>query len=319
MMQLSIVVPVYNSSSCLAELARRVSHDVGDKFDEFELVLVNDGSPDRSWEVIRKLVDEYPFVSAVNLRRNYGQDNAIMAGLHYARGEVVAIMDDDLQHDPRDTKAMYDKVRQDYDVVYAYFQEKEQAVWKNIGSWANGLAARLVLKKPKHIYMSPFKAIARDVVNEIIKYHGPFSYVDGLIFTVTSNITQIPVKHHRRFAGKSNYSFLKSLKVWLSLATGFSVIPLRIAAFTGAMIAVCAFGLGAFFFLKALFVEQMPEGWASLVVIVLFLGGIQLMAIGAVGEYIGRIFITQNNRPQFTVKEFRQSQGASARTRAVAS
>lgn len=318
MTQLSIVVPVYNSADCLPELARRVQEDVGRDFDDFELVLVNDGSPDRSWDVIVELVDQYSFISAVNLRRNYGQDNAIMAGLQHARGEVMVIMDDDLQHDPADIKTMYDKLRKGHDVVYAYFPQKQQAAWKNLGSWIAGYAAKWVLGKPGRIYMSPFKAISRDVVEEIVKYQGPFSYVDGIIFTVTNHITQVPATHHPRFAGESNYSFAKSVKVWMGLATGFSVIPLRIASLTGLIIALVAFTLGTFFLLQALFGASLPEGWASTVVIVLFLGGIQLMAIGALGEYIGRIFITQSNRPQFTVKEVRRSQGASAPKRIAA-
>jgi undecaprenyl-phosphate 4-deoxy-4-formamido-L-arabinose transferase len=293
-----------------------VSQDVGVEFDEFELVLVNDDSPDQSWEVIEGLADEYPFVLAVNLRRNCGQDNAIMAGLHHATGAVVVIMDDDLQHDPKEIKAMYDKVQEGYDVVYAHFTEKEHAGWKNFGSWINGVAARLVLKKPRHIYMSPFKAVTRDVIDEIIRYEGPFTYVDGLIFTVTSSITQVAAQHHPRHAGKGNFNFVRSLKVWLSLATGFSVIPLRIATVTGAVIALCAFALAAFFLVQALLVNQAP-GWPSTVIIVLFLGGIQLTAIGVLGEYIGRIFITQNKRPQFTIKESRQTQRSTASKKAV--
>jgi undecaprenyl-phosphate 4-deoxy-4-formamido-L-arabinose transferase len=136
--------------------------------------------------------------------------------------------------------------------------------------------------------MSQYKAIQSAVVKEIIKYDGPFTYIDGLIFSVTSNITQIDVEHYARFAGRSNYSLLRSIKVWLKLATGFSVIPLRIATF---------------FIIQALVIDKIPEGYPSLIVTVFFLGGIQLMGMGAMGEYIGRIFITQNKTPQFTVKD----------------
>jgi polyisoprenyl-phosphate glycosyltransferase len=306
-MQLSIVVPVYQSADCLSELAFRVRQEIGSNFETYELILVNDNSPDKSWDVIVQLTQEYDFITGVNLRKNVGQDNAIMAGLHYASGDVVIIMDDDLQHDPSDIPALYKQAQNGFDVVYAHFRKKKQALWKNVGSWFNDRVAMLLLGKPKHIYMSPYKAIRREVVNELIKYDGPYSYVDGLIFTITSNLAQISATHRPRFAGTSNYNLLKSIGVWLKLATGFSAIPLRIAMVVGGTMSALSFVMGCYFLLKTLLWEQMPEGWPSLIVAVFFLGGIQLMGIGAVGEYIARIFITQNKRPQFTVQAVQRS------------
>jgi len=305
-MQLSIIVPVYRSAKCLPELARRVREDVGARFESYELILVNDGSPDKSWEVILQLTREYDFIVGVNLRRNVGQDNAIMAGLNVARGEVMVIMDDDLQHDPSDIPTLYDRLQEGFDVVYAHFERKRQALWKNLGSWFNDRFAIVVLGKPKNIYMSPYKALRREVVDEIIKYSGPYPYVDGLVFTVTSNITDVPATHHARFAGKGNYSFVSSIGIWLKLATGFSVIPLRMATFLGGVISLFTFVLAFYFVLETLLLKRAPSGWPSVIVAILFIGGIQLIGIGAVGEYIGRIFMTQNQRPQFTVKEIQR-------------
>jgi polyisoprenyl-phosphate glycosyltransferase len=305
-MQLSITVPVYGSAECLPELVRRVEGEIGSYFQSYELILVNDDSPDSSWEVIVRLVCEHDFITGVNLRKNAGQDNAIMAGLHFATGEVIVIMDDDLQHDPSDIVLLNKYIRCGFDVVYAHFEQKKQALWKNLGSWVNDRFAVLALGKPKNIYMSPYKAMRSEVAREVTKYAGPYPYVDGLIFAVTSNITQIPATHHPRFAGKSNYSLLKSVAVWLKLATGFSVIPLRMATLLGGIISLVAFVLATYFVLQTLIWAQGPEGWASVIVAVLFIGGIQLIGIGAIGEYIGRIFITQNARPQFTVKEICQ-------------
>src|SRR5262245_24782278 len=228
-----------------------------------------------------------------------------MAGLRQASGEVVVIMDDDLQHDPGDIALLYSELSKGYDVVYASFERKEQALWKNLGSWFTDRVAVLVLGKPKDIYMSPFKAIRREVVDTIVRYDGPYSYVDGLIFTVTSAITQIDAKHHRRFAGTGNYSLWKSIRVWLKLTTSFSVIPLRIATLTGGIISLLSFGMASFFIFETLFLDRPPAGWPSLIVTVLFLAGIQLLGLGALGEYVGRIFITQNRRPQFTIKDVR--------------
>jgi undecaprenyl-phosphate 4-deoxy-4-formamido-L-arabinose transferase len=309
-MQLSIVVPVYRSAACLSELARRVEEEVTRSFQTYELILVNDDSPDSSWEVIQRLSSVHNFVTGVNLRKNVGQDNAIMAGLNVATGEVVVIMDDDLQHNPADIMALYQQIECGFDVAYGRFEQKRQAPWKNLGSWFNDRVAIWTLGKPKDIYMSPYKAIRREVVQEIIKYTGPYPYVDGLIFAVTSKMAQVLVTHHIRFAGKSNYNFLRSIKVWLKLATGFSAFPLRMVALFGCIMSFSAFVLAIGLVLYALMWERGPEGWASMIVTVLFTSGVQLVGIGAVGEYVGRIFVTQNARPQFTVKEVCRSRAA---------
>jgi glycosyltransferase involved in cell wall biosynthesis len=309
-MRLSVVVPVYRSAACLPELARRISQAVGATFAPFELILVNDASPDASWRVIAELARELPCVVGVNLRKNVGQDNAIMAGLHHATGEIVIIMDDDLQHDPADIPRLAAALEAGADVVYGAFDHKLQAWWKNLGSWFNGRVAVIVLGKPPGVYMSPYKALRRDVVREIIKYDGPFTYVDGIIFTITSAITQVSATHHARFAGESNYNVIKSVRVWLKLATGFSVIPLRLATFMGGSIALFSFLMASFFLIQAFVLDRIPEGYPSLIVTIFFLGGIQLMALGALGEYIGRIFLTQNRTPQFIVKDITRHEGS---------
>ena len=167
-MELSIVVPVYRSAECLQELVRRVHSALEGRVRSYELIFVNDASPDSSWNVISTLVATHPFVVGLNLRKNVGQDNAIMAGLHQATGSTVVIMDDDLQHDPADIPGLLAAMTAEIDVVYAAFDRKQQAMWKNLGSWFNDRVAVLVLGKPRHVYLSPYKAIRRAVVNEIV-------------------------------------------------------------------------------------------------------------------------------------------------------
>lgn len=311
-MDLSIVVPVYRSANCLDELVRRVETDLRGRVGSYELILVNDDSPDNSWDAITSLTRIFPFVVGLNLRKNVGQDNAIMAGLHHATGDIVVIMDDDLQHNPADIPSLCAAMGNEHDVVYARFLTKKQALWKNLGSWLSDRLAVVVLGKPRDIYMSPFKALRGDIVKEIVKYDGPFSYVDGVLFGITSRITQIDTVHHTRFAGRSNYNLLRSVKVWLKLATGFSVIPLRLAMIIGGIISLTSFVMASFFVFQVLFLARQPEGYPSLIVTVFFLGGIQLMALGAMGEYIGRIFLTQNRTPQFTVRDVRRHEMGSA-------
>ncbi len=302
-MQLSVVVPVYSSADCLHELARRVQVEVGSRFESYELILVNDASLDESWKAIAEIVHKLDFVVGMNLRKNVGQDNAIMAGLSAARGDVVIVMDDDLQHDPIDIPRLYETIREGYDVVWANFEEKQQAVWKNVGSKFADRVAVWLLDKPKGLYMSPYKAIRREVVEEILWYDGPFSYVDGIILSLTSNFCQIPATHHPRYAGTGSYDLLRSLGVGLKLATNFSVIPLRLASLTGAIIAIVAMVMGGYFMLERIVSDYDIPGWATLIVTVLFLSGIQLIGIGALGEYIGRMYMTVSRHPQYSIRQ----------------
>jgi glycosyltransferase involved in cell wall biosynthesis len=301
--KVSIVVPVYRSAECLEELASRVKTAFARFGRSYELILVNDGSPDDSWARIRRLAETEDSVLGVNLRRNAGQDNAIMAGLSEASGEVVIIMDDDLQHDPNDCDELIKKVEDGFDVCYARFRRNKQAWWKNAGSWLNGKLANVVVGKPRHIYLSPFKAINGDVAREITSYEGPFPYVDGLLFRVSTNVTQVEVEHHERLAGKGTYNLIKSLSVWMKVATLFSVVPLRIASLLGFVFSVIGLLLGVYFTIEKLVLRAEPVGWASMMVAVLVLGGIQLACLGILGEYIGRSFLHLNKRPQYVVKE----------------
>lgn len=301
--ELSVVVPVYRSAEGLPLLLERLRQDLSKSFASWEAVLVNDGSPDDSWQVLEGLVGRYPFLVAVDLRRNRGQDNALMAGLRLSRGEVVVIMDDDLQHDPRDVPRLVARVREGWDVCFADFGSKQQAWWKNLGSAFNGWVARAVIDKPRDVYLSPFKAVSRGVVDEVIRYDGPYPYVDGLILSVTSRFARIDATHHARSVGSSNYDLVRSVAVWLKLATGFSVRPLRLASFAGLGTSLLAFLFGLFLIVRWFLVHGEVEGWTSILVVVSFLGGLQLFGIGIVGEYVGRAYLNINRKPQYTVRK----------------
>lgn len=304
----SVVVPAYRSRDCLDELAERVRSVCHEAGESHELILVNDCSPDDTWAVIERLSRDDPAVVGINLRKNFGQDNAIMAGLNVARGAAVIIMDDDLQHDPGDIPALLAKLREGYDVVYAKYQKDHQKLWKNVGSWFNGKVAEVVLDKPKDVYLSPYKAIAASVVAEVVRYRGPYPYVDGLLFRTTSRMSQVPVSHHPRYRGRSTYTFWKSVAVWARLSTNFSVVPLRLAIVLGAVIAGLGFALATGFFVLRLLRPEIADsavGWASIVISVLVLGGLQLLTLGVLGEYVGRMHLNLNNRPQYVVRDSR--------------
>lgn len=309
---LSIVVPVYGSEHCLAELASRVGQVCRENGLSYELVLVYDCSPDRSWEVIESIVREDPAVIGIRLRKNFGQDNAIMAGMNVACGIAIVVMDDDLQHDPADIPALYAKLGEGYDVVYAKYRRTHQKSWRNLGSWFNGKVAEIVVDKPPEIDLSPYKIILADVVATLIEYRGAYPYVDGLLFRTTANIAQITVQHHPRYRGESNYTFWKSVSVWARLATNFSVVPLRIATVLGVIVAGGGFCLAAGFLAYRLVDPQMGTsaiGWASLIVSILVLGGFQLMTLGMLGEYVGRTHLNVNRGPQYVIRDRIASRG----------
>ncbi|GAB6041585.1 glycosyltransferase family 2 protein [Endothiovibrio diazotrophicus] len=300
-MEVSVVIPVFNSEEALPELCRQLWDALDGR--EFEVILVNDGSADRSWEVIERLSREFGVVG-VCLARNFGQDNAIMAGLGRAVGASVVIMDDDLQHSPYDIPLLLAEVERGADVCYAdYSRHKRQAWWKNLGSHLNSKQAEYLIGKPGEIYLSPFKAIRRIVVDSVIQYEGPYPYVDGLIFRATSAVTQVHVEHRARDQGKSNYNLRRSLSVFFKHTTGFSVAPLRIASLIGLLSALFGFVLGTFYIYDYFTSEVMIEGWTTLVALLLFLGGMTLMSLGLIGEYLGRMYLTVNRRPQYVIRK----------------
>jgi glycosyltransferase involved in cell wall biosynthesis len=303
--ELSVVIPVYRSADCLPELAERIARACQSMSKTYELILVDDASPDDTARVIEQLGAKDPAIVGLFLRKNFGQDNAIMAGLNTARGDAVVIMDDDLQHDPADMPALVAKLAEGHDVVYAKYAKTHQAYWKNVGSWFNGRVAEIVLDKPPDIYLSPYKIITLDVATEIIRYRGPYPYVDGLLFRTTSRMAQINVQHHPRFKGKGSYTLWRSISVWLRLCTNFSVVPLRIATFTGCLSAGLGLALALAFLIYRLCnptVGHAAEGWASIILSVLVLGGIQLLTIGMLGEYVGQMHLNINSRPQYVVR-----------------
>lgn len=300
--KISIVVPVYKSQECIEAFINRVDESLNGL--NYELIMVDDCSPDNSWEEIKKAVKLKKEIIGINLRKNSGQDNAIMAGFSKAIGDLIVVMDDDLQHNPADIKKMIQQLeKSDADVCFANFPKKKQKLWKNLGSWFNGKMAEIIINKPCHIYLSPYKIIRKEIIDEILNYRGPFPYVDGILFSITQNVTQVEVEHYKRLAGSSNYTFSMSISVWLKLITSFSVFPLRIASFLGILASILGFILAVFYFAKYFIMGEDVEGWTSLIVIILILCGTILLTLGIIGEYVGRSYLQLYNKPQYSIKE----------------
>jgi undecaprenyl-phosphate 4-deoxy-4-formamido-L-arabinose transferase len=301
--EVSIVVPVYRSARILPHLVARV-HDLmraqgwGERF---ELILVSDASPDDSWEIIRSLAADRPFLRGICLRKNAGQHNATMAGLRAARGDVVVVMDDDLQHPPEAISALVGAIQGGRDVCYARYAERKHEAWKRVGSWFNDRVATLLLGKPADLYLSSFKAMRREVVQAIVGYDGPYAYVDGLLLDVTRNIGVVDVEHQARLEGAGNYNLRRSVSLWLKMATSFSVLPLRVVAIGGAVVAAASAIFIVVVIIDKLLHPEIPAGWASLAALVLFMGGVQMLSLGIIGEYVGRGYLKLNGKPQYVV------------------
>jgi polyisoprenyl-phosphate glycosyltransferase len=300
MIEISVVIPVYNSGDNLLELEKQLDEAL--KTISYEIVFVNDNSKDNSWQIIKQLVSANNKISAINFRKNFGQDSALLAGLKYSKGNYVVIMDDDLQHSPHDIPKLYEECKKGFDICYADFREKNQAAWKNLGSWINGEMATVLLDKPKGVYMSPFKIIRGSVVRDI-SFDGPFPYIDGILLELTNNVASLNTAHHKRYRGKSNYNLIASISVFLKSFTSFSVFPLRMASFAGFLFASLGFVLGIYYLIMYFTTQELVEGWTSLIITNLIIGGLLMMTIGLIGEYIGRVYLAVNNKPQYSISE----------------
>src|SRR5438067_750149 len=308
---LSIVIPVYNGASSVAELVAALEQlqiPGG-----HEILLVNDGSPDNSLAVCRALVEQARVpITLIDLSRNYGEHNAVMAGLRHATGAYVITMDDDLQNPPEEVERLLAHAqRTGHEVVYTCYDEKRHAFWRNLGSRFTNWVAGFVLDKPKGFYLSSFRCMSAFVVREITRYEGPFPYVDGLILQVTQDIDRLLVRHLPRAEGRSNYTMRRLLRLWLSMFVNFSVMPLRLSTLTGFALSLIGTVGSLVAISEALFLAP-PAGWASLMAAVLLLSGVQLLILGIVGEYLGRLYLTANKKPQSIVKTVMRAEPTTA-------
>ena len=301
---LSFIIPLYNSATTIAA----VVHDIEalEIPGGHEIVLVNDGSPDNSREVCLDLVKTAKIpVTLVDHARNYGEHNAVMTGLRHARGKWVINMDDDLQNPPGEVKRLFEYARDGgYDAVYTYYAEKKHAAWRNIGSRFTNWCADQLIDKPKGLYLSSFRCLSAFVREHITAgYEGPFPYVDGLVFQVTQNVGRLQVDHLPRVEGRSNYTISRLFRLWLSMFLNFSVIPLRFATMFGIIFGALGALAAIIVIVEAISDNKPPQGWASLMVAVLVLAGVQLIVVGLIGEYLGRMFLAVNRKPQYLVRE----------------
>lgn len=302
-MRVSIVIPVYNGAATIGRLVQTVEGELAARFD-LEIVLINDGSPlDNSADVCRELAERDSRVRFIDLSRNFGEHNAVMAGFNYCTGDAAVVIDDDFQNPPSEIVKLVDKLAEGYDVAFAQYERKAHSPLRNLGSRFNNLMASLLIRKPLSLYLCSFKAVTRFVIDELVKYRGPYPYVDGLILRITRNYATVPVRHDPRQEGRSGYTVRKLVSLWLNMFTNFSILPLRAAMILGCLLALVGMGIAVASFIERLRRPDLPTGWASMIISLFVLSGVQLFAIGMVGEYLGRMFMKDNGNPQFVVRK----------------
>ena len=301
-LELSIVVPVYNSASTLGSLLERLTQTIAAITQSYEIILVDDGSRDDSWAAIQNLRVNYSeHLVAIQLMRNYGQHNALMCGLGVARGEFVVTMDDDLQNPPEEIPKLLAHIKQnDLDLVYGCPSKRNHAAWRNLGSTIVWHFYRTVFRNP--VTPTPFRIMRQQMAQSVMFYDLNFTYLDGLLAWCTSRIAGIEVEHIARAQGRSGYSLGKLLGLALNLYTNFSLIPLQIVSGVGFVTATSGFLVGLFYLVQFFASNIAVPGFASTIIAVLILGGAQLLALGVIGEYLGRLHLNVNRKPQYVIR-----------------
>lgn len=304
MKSISIVIPVYNAEKTIESLCKTLI-DLYSECYTLEIVLVNDNSHDSTDIICRRLHSEFDnIITYIRLARNFSEHNAVISGLNSARGELCVIMDDDFQNPPEEVIKLIAEAAKGFDVVYADYSEKNDSIFRNLGSRINDTMATIILNKPADLYLSSFKILNRFLVEEVIKYTGPDPYIDAIILRSTSNIGSIEVRHDKRLHGHSGYTFRKLISLWGNMILSHSLIPLRMLGVVGLIMTLIGIYVGGSSLLNELLPHRdNPTDIEKLTAITTFFRGFQLLALSVVGEYVGRIFLSLNCDPQFVVRE----------------
>lgn len=297
----SIIIPTFKGAHSIDKMFVELM----DVFKEhkIEIIIVNDFSPDNTHEKCLKLYDDFPnYLTYIKLSRNVGEHNAVMAGLRHAKGDWVIIMDDDFQNPPKEAlKLLNYSLENNFDVIYGDYTNKKHNLFRNLISKINDYSANYILNKPKGLYLSSFKSINNKIVKKITEYEGPSLYIDGLIILLTSNIASFKTQHDERKIGTSGYSFLKLIKLYGNMATNFSTVPIHICSVSGLIISLISSIFAIITIIEKIMNPSIVIGYTSVIIAIIFFSGVQLIFIGLIGEYIGKILKNVNKEPQYLI------------------
>ncbi len=301
---ISFVIPCYRSEKTIGGVVDEINAAMQSMPQyRYEIILINDASPDNTFEAIQKLCGQQKNICGVNLAKNFGQHAALMAGFHYVCGDIAVCLDDDGQTPADEVGKLLHEIEEGSDVVYARYGHKQHSGFRNFGSKVNDKMLNMMLSKPKELYVSSYFAAKRFVIDEMLRYQNPYPYVIGLVLRTTKKITNVEVTHRERKVGTSGYTIGKLLALWFNGFTAFSVKPLRIATIIGIFFACAGFLYGIYTIIKKFVNPDVVVGFSALMAAVVFFGGVLLLMLGIIGEYIGRIYISLNNSPQYVVRE----------------
>lgn len=300
--QLSVVIPVYGSEAALPILVQRLQPVLAAVAREYELVLVNDGSPDRSWEVIEQLTGQHGWVRGIRLMRNYGQHNALLAGIRAARFEIIVTMDDDLQHPPEELPKLLAKMQEGYDVVYGTPESEQHGLLRDLASLITKIALQSAMGAETARVVCAWRVFRTSLRDAFAGYHNPFVSIDVLLTWGTTKFGSVRVRHDPRTIGKSNYTLSKLVRHALNMMTGFSVLPLQIASFIG--FAFTLFGIGVLLYVLGRYFTTGTSvaGFPFLASIIAIFSGAQLFALGIIGEYLARMHFRSMDKPPYTIR-----------------
>ena len=303
-MKISFVIPCYRSEKTLPDVIDEIKTTMAELGHEFEIILVNDSSPDNTFEVIKKIASENDNILGIDLAKNFGQHCALMAGMRHSSGDVVVCLDDDGQTPANEVGKLLDKLDEGFDVCYASYGKKQHSGFRNFGSKINELMTRIMLGKPKELKVSSYFAAKRFVVDDMLRYDQSYAYVIGLVLRATKNVANVEVNHRARSVGESGYTLAKLFSLWFNGFTAFSIKPLRIATAIGCICACSGFLYGIYTIIKKIILMDAVEaGFSALMSVIVFLGGMVMLMLGLIGEYIGRIYICMNNSPQYVIRQ----------------
>lgn len=296
----SFVIPCYRSQNTVTHVVDEIRATMpGLPQYDYEIILINDYSPDNTFEVISALAENDSRITAVDLAKNFGQHAALMAGFHHCEGDIIVCLDDDGQTPADEVGKLLDKIEEGYDVVYASYEHKMHSDFRNWGTKLNNRMTEIMLGKPKDLSIPSYLAAKRFVIDEMLHYTHCYPYVDGLILRTTRRICNVPVTHRSREEGESGYTLSKLIGLWMNGFTSFSVKPLRLASYFGCLTAFVGFIYTFIIVIKHFVDSSIPIGWSSTIALQLILGGIILLVLGLIGEYIGRIYMCLNSSPQY--------------------
>ena len=304
MKKISICIPCYKAQDTIVKLTDGIKEEFKSHYDfDYEIVLVNDCSPDNTFQVISELALNDEHIVACDLAKNFGESSALMAAYSRSTGDYVVRMDDDGEHDPKQLFLLINKLEEGYDYVCAEFKNYHHSLYKRIGSKFNYWFLTKMMDIPKGSIMSSYNVCRRYVIDEILKYNNPKPYIDGMVWAITTKTAFVPIEHGYRYAGESGYNFSKSVALWLNGVTSFSVKPLRLASISGFIFAFAGFVIGIIAVIDKLIHPEVAAGWTSMFATMLFIGGFIMIFLGLIGEYVGRGYLISNHIPQYIIRE----------------